>query len=97
MADELIPFMDKFYQHAEEKLNIHFYHKKQIVKLFTEENEKEFWIKKTNDEVGKYLSKSIYDNFLNDIIYCPLGASEVTHAGNLNTASFLKSFRNYFL
>jgi glycine oxidase len=96
LADDLVPFMDKFYQNAEEKLNAHFYHKKQIVKLFTEENEKEFWLKKTNEDVGKYLSKSIHDNFLNDIIYCPLGASEVVSAGNLDTLLFLRSFQNYF-
>jgi glycine/D-amino acid oxidase-like deaminating enzyme len=96
MADELIPFMDKFYSEAETQLKTKFYHAKQIVKLFTENNEREFWLKKTGEDVGKYLSKNIYNDFLSDIIYDPLGASEVTHAGNLNTLSFLNSYREYF-
>lgn len=96
MADELIPFMDKFYTEAEHLLNEKFYHKKHIVKLFAEENERQFWMKKTNEEIGKYLDKTITDNFLSDIVYNPFGAAEVIHAGNLETQLFLGASRNYF-
>lgn len=96
MADELIPFMDKFYEETEKLLKTEFYNKKKIVKLFAEENEREFWLKKTMEDVGKYLSKNRYDNFLEDIVNAPLGASEVIHAGNLNTEVFLNSCRQYF-
>ncbi|MCE3279085.1 MAG: FAD-dependent oxidoreductase [Bacteroidetes bacterium] len=96
MADDLIPFMDKFYGEAESLLNTEFYNKKKIVKLFAEENEREFWLKKSKENVGKYLSKDIYDNFLECIVNAPLGASEVIEAGNLNTGLFLNSSREYF-
>lgn len=96
MADELIPFMERFYSNSEKLLNIKFYHNKQIVKLFAEENEREFWLKKINEDVGRYLSKTIYDDFLNDVVNSLLGASEVLHAGNLDTVSFLNAFRVYF-
>jgi glycine/D-amino acid oxidase-like deaminating enzyme len=96
MADDLIPFMDEFYEEAEKLLNTEFYNKKKIVKLFADENEKEFWLKKANEEVGKYLSKDIHANFLEGIVNAPLGASEVIHAGNLNTGLFLNSCREYF-
>jgi glycine oxidase len=96
LADELVPFMDVFYTDAEQLLNEKFYFKKQIVKLFAEEQEKILWLKKTNEEVGKYLSKTIQDNFLIDVIHNPIGSSEVLSAGNLSSASFLSSFRNYF-
>src|SRR3954469_5143469 len=56
MADELIPFMDNFYKEAEQLLNKQFYFKKQIVKLFADEAEKTFWLKKSQEEVGSYLS-----------------------------------------
>ena len=96
-ADELIPVMDDFYAGSEKLLNTDFYFKKQIVKIFTEENEKAFWLKKTNEEIGHYLSKTIEDDFLNTIIYNPLGSSEVLHAGNLDTQKFLSAFRDQFI
>jgi glycine oxidase len=95
-ADELIPFMDQFYVESEGLLNVKFYHKKQIVKLFAEENEKDFWLKKSSEDIGKYMSKTIYDNFLDDIVNNPLGAAEVIHAGNLDTVKFLNAFRDQF-
>ena len=96
MADELIPFMDKFYADAEQLLNKKFYFKKQIVKPFAEEQEKVLWIKKTDEAIGHYLSKDISPDYLNDKIHNPLGSAEVLHAGNLNTTIFLEAARNYF-
>ncbi len=96
MADELIPCMDDFYSDSEQLLQTKFYFKKQIVRLFAEEQEKTLWLKKTNEPVGKYLSKTVEDDLLSDIIYNPLGSSEVLDAGNLDTRLFLESFRKYF-
>lgn len=96
MADELIPCMDSFYTAAALLLNADFFHKKRIVKLFAEENEKQFWLKKTDEAVGQYLSKTIYDDYLSGIVYSPLGAAEVTDAGSLDTSLFLSSFKTYF-
>ena len=95
MADELIPAMDEFYKASEKLLNIKCYYKKQIVKIFSDENEKEFWLKKS-EEVGNYLSKTIDVEFLKDIIDNSFGVSEVVNAGNLDTTTFLAAFRNYF-
>ena len=97
MVDELIPFMDSFYTDTEQLLGQHFYHKKQIVKLFADTAEKEFWLKKAEEDVGKYLSKTIDAHFLNELIENPVGAAEVKSAGNLNTPVFLKASRDYFL
>src|ERR1700757_1202579 len=59
LADELLPFMDKFYPEAENLLGTRFYFKKQILKPFAEEQEKVLWLKKCNEEIGKYLGKNI--------------------------------------
>jgi glycine oxidase len=83
-ADELISFMDKYYPEAEELLNDKFYFKKNIVKLFTEEQEKVLWQKKCNEPVGVYLNKTIHEAYLDDTIHCSKGAAEVQHAGYLN-------------
>ena len=98
MADELISFMNGFYKDAEQLLNAKFYFDKQIVKLFSEEQEKALWVKKGNEDVGKYLSKTIQHDFLIDVIHnTPTGeSSEVLDAGNLDTALFLNTFRTYF-
>lgn len=96
MADELIPFMDDYYNDAELRVNSKFYYKKQIIKIFTESNEKEFWLKKTNEDVGKYLDKKIEEAFLEDIVHAPLGASHVLSAGNLDTVKFLDAFWDHF-
>ncbi len=50
MVDDLLPFMDGFIQEAEQLLNEKFYFKKTIVKLFTEEQEKALWLKKSNED-----------------------------------------------
>ncbi|MEO6903742.1 MAG: FAD-binding oxidoreductase [Bacteroidia bacterium] len=96
MADELIPIMDTFYNDCEKLLNEKFYFKKEIVKLFSDETEKEFWLKKTKEEAGKYLSAIIDTNFFTDTITNPFGAAKVMQAGNLDTALFLKIARCYF-
>jgi glycine oxidase len=59
-VDELLPFMDGFYREAEQLLNEKFYFKKTIVKLFTEEQEKALWLKKSNEEVGKQRLKMLF-------------------------------------
>jgi glycine/D-amino acid oxidase-like deaminating enzyme len=97
MADELIPFSDKFYKEAEVFLGQEFYWKKEIVKIFAEENEKEFWLKRTNDaDTGKYLSKTITTDFFTDVVNNPIGCAFVNDAANLFVVKFLEDFRNYF-
>lgn len=98
MADELIPFSDTFYKEAEQFLGQEFYWKKEIVKIFAEENEKDFWLKKANTaEVEKYLSKTITTDFFTDIVNNPLGCAFVKDAANLYVVKFLEDFRNYFI
>ncbi len=96
MADELITVMDKFYTDAEQLLNTRFFFQKQIVKPFAEEQEKTLWIKKLEEPIGKYMGKTILTNFLNNMVHNPLGAAEITKAGNLDTPLFLDAFRKYF-
>jgi glycine oxidase len=96
MVDELIPTMDEFYVELETLLDTKFYFKKSILKPFAEEQEKVLWLKKANEDVGKYLNKTIEDRSLDTIIYNSLGAGEVIGSGNLDPTLFLKSSRNYF-
>ena len=96
-VDELIPAMDAFYEEAEKMLNEKFYFKKNIVKLFVEEQEKLLWIKKSSEDVGKYLNKNIEEDFLKDVIYNSNGSAEVEQSGNLNIGLFLNASQKYFI
>ena len=96
MIDDLLPVMNKFYTDAEQLLNYKFYFERKIVKPFAEAHERALWQKKVNEEVGKYLSNDIHYDFLKDIIYNPLGVSEVLSGGNLKIEIFLDLFREYF-
>jgi glycine/D-amino acid oxidase-like deaminating enzyme len=95
-TEELLPFMDAFYTDAEQLLNEQFYFKKSILKLFTEEQEKILWAKKSNEEIGKYLNKEINETFGEDIIYNTNGAAEVLQGGNLQIALFIEASKIFF-
>ncbi|MDQ3047961.1 MAG: FAD-binding oxidoreductase [Bacteroidota bacterium] len=95
LADELICSMDEFYPKAESILKGRFYFKKRIVKLFTEENEKNLWIKKRSEDVGKYLSQDFLEEFLPELLMDSLGASEVIYSGHVDSKVYLNLFRNY--
>ncbi len=96
MVDDLIPFMDTFYRTAEKTVQEEFYHKKQLIKLFAEAPEREFWLKKSGEEVGKYISKPVDASFLDEFTQTPFGSAEVKEAGNVDLSFFLKVFRAYF-
>jgi glycine/D-amino acid oxidase-like deaminating enzyme len=96
LADDLLPFMDHFYPEAEKVVETKFYFQKHILKPFAEEQEKVLWLKKCKEEIGMYLSDTIYTDIFSEIIYNPLGAAEVVQAGNLDTRTFLNAFRMYF-
>jgi glycine oxidase len=96
MADDLLEYMDSFYPEVEVLLNEKFYFKKQIVKPFSEEQEKLLWLKKTSEEIGKYLNPTIQSDFLTDVIHNPIGAAEVINAGNIDTNVFLNASQAYF-
>lgn len=96
MADDLLEYMDSFYPEVEVLLNEKFYFKKQIVKPFSEEQEKLLWLKKTSEEIGKYLNPTIQSDFLTDVIHNPIGAAEVINAGNIDTNVLLNASQAYF-
>ncbi len=96
LADELIPYMDNFYQDLEVTLKTSFYYKKEIVKLFADKSEKDFWLKKSQEDVSNYLDKKIDETLLNETVYTPYGVSKVLKAGNLDTSTFLSTSKKYF-
>src|ERR1051326_4962051 len=74
-ADELLPVMNEFYREAEKLLNVSVLHEKKIVKLFAEESEKDFWLKKVNEN-SRYLGIPGSATFEDDMIAAPYGGAE---------------------
>ena len=96
MAEDLLDSLERFYPEMELLLGKKFYFKKQILKPFSEEQEKVLWLKKTSEEIGKYLNPRILSDFLTDIIHNPIGIAEVLNAGNIDTNVFLNASQDYF-
>ncbi|HVA97745.1 MAG TPA: FAD-dependent oxidoreductase [Bacteroidia bacterium] len=96
-ADELLAFAKTFYADAEEVLGEKLFFEKPIVKLFSEEQEKELWRKKISSETGIYLSEITEKVFFENTIQNNLGYAEVKHSGNIDLLLFLQLFQKKML
>ncbi len=98
MIDELLPEMLRFYKEAEIKFNTKLITERNIVKLFSEQQEAELWEKKANGELQNFLDKKIYKtNNYEGIKITEFGSSKVLGSGNLDVNFFLKCVQNYLI
>jgi glycine oxidase len=95
-ADTLLPFADAFYSSLEKEFNDKFYFKKRIVKIFADEQERNFWEKKRKEE-GSYIMPAVSEPYQEDAIVSPFGYAEVTGSGNLDVLKFLHYIREYLV
>jgi glycine/D-amino acid oxidase-like deaminating enzyme len=95
-ASELLPVMNRFYPDLEKQLNSSFFYRRRMLKPFVQEQERTQWVKKTQEEVGRYLGKEFFTDDLGGIIHNPLGAAEILQTGNLDPVKFLSASREYF-
>ena len=97
MANQLIPSLLKFYKYCEETLNEKLIFERQLLKPFTEEQEKKHWQKKSRAELGPFLDETLYDateQHHHFKIKNQFGI--VKNAGNLNIAKFIQSSDLFF-
>ncbi len=94
LADDLIPELQAFYGFWEKELHTTFVHQRSIIKAFTEEQEKNLWIKK-HIEGNIFLDKQTYEDLSIDENYTVNSYSKVLHAGNLDVAHFIESVKSY--
>lgn len=95
-ADDVIPFADNFYYEAQQFLRAEFFWKKEVVKIFADEREKKFWLKKSGED-DRYLSKEVTEDFYNDTLHVSFGCGIVKNAGKIYSARFLELSRDYFM
>lgn len=92
MADDLIPYLKQFYKEAEQLTQEKFYTDREILKPFFSEEEKNFWVKKSQSDLSAYLDQQIYkatEDQQNLIIPGYYGI--VKHCGNVQLQNFLNA------
>ena len=94
LADELVPELQLFYNFCEKELNTTLIHQRSIIKAFTEEQEKNLWIKKSNDG-NLFLDNQTHEDLAVDANYTVKSYSKVLQAGNLDVAHFIESVKTY--
>lgn len=97
-ADELLPYADEFYINLEKKLETKFYYRRNIIKLFASQEEKEFWKKKAElPEIRVYLGEVKETDVYSDMIHNPYGLGIVNRAGNVEVTEFLSAVKEYLV
>ena len=71
-----------------------FVNKRFILKPFSEEQEKTFWVQKAESD-NEFLDKSIYEDFKMTDTYNIKSYSKVLQAGNIDVTTFLDATKNY--
>jgi len=89
MADTVLPFATAFYRDAEKLFATELFLEKQVVKLFTEEQEKTFWKKKCAEGTA-YVSDIFLDEFHNNELDNSMGAGVVNNAANVMVNEFIE-------
>lgn len=97
MIDELLPEMLKFYRQTETLFNTSLITEREIIKLFSEQQEVDLWKRKSVGEFVDYLDKTIYHDDLKGIKISEFGYSKVLKAGNLNVHSLLELTRRFLI
>ncbi len=95
MIDELLPELLRFYRQQEKLFNASLITEREIVKIFSEQQEIDLWKKKAEGELKNYLDEAIYTDEITGIKKSPLGYSKVLRAGNLDVKLFLQLTQEY--
>jgi hypothetical protein len=91
LAHETVPFLKNFYGEAERKFGKKIMYPKPILKPFTEQQEKDLWIRKSKNELGEFLGEVIKlgEYHLNGCI-ANGEAGLVLNSGIIDVASFIQ-------
>lgn len=96
LASDVVPELIRFYTNASELLGVPLIHERAIIKPFTEEQEKNLWIKKAESD-REFLDPQIYHDLKLSEQDRLAGYSKVLQAGNLEVKLFLEKTREYLV
>lgn len=96
MVDDLLPIVNDCYKYIEDCCQQKFHIKRRIIKVFVNDEEKELWLRKTNDSsLEAYLDKEIQNHNFDNSIKPHHGLAYVNHAGSIYTRELLSAWCNY--
>jgi glycine/D-amino acid oxidase-like deaminating enzyme len=96
LADDIIPFLERFYAEQQTILGRQFWTRRSIIKIFAEEQEIALWRKKAIGEMSEYLEpelKSMPEEIFNN----ELGIGVMRNGGSVDTVAFMDAVRNYLM
>lgn len=92
--DELLPCAEFFYGELEKYLNTTLLHKRDILKIFVDEDEQLFWKKKSTEAaLVNYLSDNVSEKLATTLVNNPHGVAAVKNAGYLAVKKTIELFR----
>lgn len=98
MSDEILPVLHTFFSDCEKKFNCKLIVPRNIVKLFTEQQEADLWLKKSESEMKEYLAPKIYhEPDFSGIKISETGYSLVKRAAGFIMQEFLSGAKKYII
>ena len=96
MIDEVLPFAKETYKKLEQELNISFFYETEIYKIFSSEEDKEIWERKSKEsEYQQYLGETI--SFEENSIKAPFGAGIIKQCCWMDVPKFTSTYRTLLL
>lgn len=96
LADDVVPELMAFYSHTETLFDVKLIHERSILKPFTEQQEKNLWTKKAENE-NNFLDRKIYKDLKLTEKNTISEYSKVLKAGNLDVKLFLECTKKYLI
>ncbi len=96
LATEVVPELMAFYKDASGLFGVQLIHERAIIKPFTEQQEKNLWIKKAESDPA-FLDPDLYHGLKLSTQDTVDDYSKVLQAGNLDVKLFLEKTRDYLL
>lgn len=96
LADDVVPELMEFYSDASTLLGVQLIHERAIIKPFTEEQEKNLWLKKAQSD-NRFLDPDVSRDLKITEQDTLTDYSRVLNAGNLDVKLFLEKTREYLM
>lgn len=94
--DEALPFADQFYTELESFLDIPFYHKARVHKVFGAAEERQQWeTKKDLPDMQPYINPVLQNYFDDKAVNQPFGSAVINGSGYMEVNKLLVAFREY--
>lgn len=96
-VDELLPYAEQFYTGFEKECRSHFFHPITIRRVFSSEQEKNFWLDKQHlPEFSNYLTPITQEDLEFSDCHNPFGTGRVKNSTYVSTADFIEKTKGWF-